>query len=960
MLPSGKFPRIAIAVAAILVALLVADLLTVHIAKKSLLVANSLDLAMVLWAACCSFYVAQRSTGYARQIWTLLGIALALETIAQAISTYYQSFMPGSAHAPWPSDVLFFLWAAPVFMMFLPQSEGKPRGVDWLRALDFAQITIVAATAFLYFFYIPSRWLANETSLLRQILILYITRDLILSAGFLLRSRTSFSPWLKLFCLGMAAVFLAAGASDGDYLFTLGTTPGSASWGDALWMVPYFLVIGLAAIWKQNERVPRPLSTSRWGDYVVTQILPVAIPLSVIFMGRAIAREQFVLAWVAITASVLCSALRLILTNKKQRRISEELIETEHALRSSERIFASAFRSSPDGYSINVFPGGPYLDVNEGFTRLTGYTREETLNKTPLEMNLWLNPSRRAEVLAQLIEKGEIREEEFAFRMKSGEIRTGQMSATLVDLDGRRCALVAVRDVTARKEAETLLRTSEERFRSLVENLHVGIVSYDSSARIQFANQATEEMLGMPREELIGKTSPELGLIPLHEDGTPIPVTGRPVFRVIATEQPIRSQLIGWRIPTSPEILWTLLDAIPQFSQDGRLDRVIASVTNLTEQRRAIEALRESEERFRTLVRDLQVGVVLHGTDGRVQFANKAALDIFGFSEEEALGKSSEELGLRLIDEKGKEIPESEIPMSAVLRTRVSVRRAVMGFRRRNAGEPVWIHGNAVPQFDGNGGLLRVIGSFADITEMKNAEREIHQLSMQLVKLQDEESRRIGRELHDGLAQTVLAINLSLAQTRQSIEPQNEAALRSLEKARRLLQQMSREIRTLSYLLHPPLLDDLGLVSALKEYAKGFGDRSGIATEFSVVSEFPRLPQAAETALFRIVQESLTNIQRHSGSTAARILLWQQDSTVRLEVTDFGCGMRVPSNGNQRPEQARLGVGIPGMRERLAQLGGRLEIDSGTKGTTIRATVPVTQEVGTEGGNAGDSHPHRG
>jgi len=635
------------------------------------------------------------------------------------------------------------------------------------------------------------------------------------------------------------------------------------------------------------------------------------------------------------------------------------LLETEHALRTSEGILASAFRSSPDAYSISAFPGGPYLDVNEGFTRLTGYTREEALNKTPQDLNLWINPSRRAEVLVQLVEKSEVKEEEFEFRKKDGTIRTGQMSAALVDLDGRRCALVAVRDVTARKEAELLRRSSEERFRSLVENLHVGIVSYDSFGRIQFANQATEDMVGIPRETLIGKTSTEVGLIPLRDDGTPMPTSFRPVAEVTATQRPLRSRLIGWGLPTSTEPLWTLLDAVPEFTSDGKLDRVIVSATNLTEQRRAIEALRESEERFRTLVRDLQVGVVLQGTDARIQFANKAALDMFGFSEEEVLGKSPLELGVCPLDERGKEIPEPEWPVAVVVRTRAPVRRAGMCFRRLNPEQPLWIHGNAVTQFDANGNILRVIAAFADITEMKMAERAIHQLSTQLVKLQDEERRRIGRELHDGLAQTVLAINLSLAQTRQSLQPENEAALRSLEKARGLLQQMSREIRTLSYLLHPPLLDDLGLVSALKEYAKGFEDRSGIATEFLVSEEFSRLAQASETALFRIVQESLTNIQRHSGSGTARIQLWQEAELVMLEVQDSGRGMQVLSNGDSRPNQARLGVGIPGMRERIAQLGGRLEIDSSPKGTTIRATIPATQGVSMENDDVSAPHPHR-
>ena len=119
-------------------------------------------------------------------------------------------------------------------------------------------------------------------------------------------------------------------------------------------------------------------------------------------MGRAIAREQLPLAWIAVTASVVCSSARLTLTNRRQRRITDHLLNTERALHRSERMFASAFRSSPDSMSINLFPDGPYLDVNDGFTRLTGYTREEVLDKTPSEISLWEDSSRRAELFAQV------------------------------------------------------------------------------------------------------------------------------------------------------------------------------------------------------------------------------------------------------------------------------------------------------------------------------------------------------------------------------------------------------------------------------------------------------------------------------------------------------------------------------------------------------------------------------
>src|SRR5258706_8968949 len=127
---------------------------------------------MVLLAALASSDAARRSQGYTRQLWTLLAIALFLETLAQAITTYYQRFVPGSSYMPIPSDILFFVWAAPVFMMFLPAADEKSRGWDWLRILDFAQIAIVAITAYLYFFYSPSKWLASASDLPRQILIL--------------------------------------------------------------------------------------------------------------------------------------------------------------------------------------------------------------------------------------------------------------------------------------------------------------------------------------------------------------------------------------------------------------------------------------------------------------------------------------------------------------------------------------------------------------------------------------------------------------------------------------------------------------------------------------------------------------------------------------------------------------------------------------------------------------------
>jgi len=960
LLPLGKFPKLLIAFALLVAALQFLDLVSVRNSASRHLFANSLDFCIVLLAALASAHAALRSQSYARQLWTLLTIALSLEALAQATTTYYQSFVPGSSHMPIPSDILFFVWTAPVVMMFLPAADEKSRGWDWLRILDFAQIAILALTAYLYFFYSPSRWRLDSSNLPGQILILYIVRDAAISLGFFYRSRRSASSGLRSFSLGLCFVFLLASLSDADFLLTIKTALGAASWGDFLFLSPWFAVIFLAAVWPRRgqESIAEPVS--RFGDLAATHGFPVVIPLLVLFMGRSLARDQMALAWLAIVASFVCSSVRLILTNRKQRRVSDELLQTERALAHSEHLLSSAFRSSPDGFAINVFPDGPYLAVNDSFTRLTGYSREEVIGKTPLELKIWTEPARRAEILAQLIAGQEIRNVEFSFQTKSGQLRTGQLSSSLLELDGHRCALVVVRDITEQRRASDALRESEERFRSFVENLHVGIVSSSPIGEILYGNPAALNLFDFRIEQVAGKFLSDLHLEPLRDDGSVLPDSEGLIPTVVASRQPIHNRVVGWRHLDTKKILWTLVDVVPQLGSSGEVTNILVSLTDLSEQHRATEALRESEERFRTLVRDIHAGVILTAPDGTFEFANRAALNMFNVASEQVIGRTADQLNIVPMDDRGRDIPYSDRPVPTVLRTKRSLRKATLGYRIPGTSEILWIFGNAIPQFNPDGSLLRVIATFTDITDLKNAERAIHQLSTELLKLQDEERRRIGRELHDGMAQTVLAVNLSLAQLRQSAQPLNAASHRALEKARELLQQMSREIRTLSYLLHPPLLDDLGLVSALKEYVNGFSERSGIETSLELLTSFRRLPQMAETAFFRITQESLANIQRHSGSKRARVTLREDPECVILEITDFGSGMSIPSNGAPHRGQPRLGVGIPGMRERMAQLGGSLEIDSGAAGTTVRAKILFSAPVLKDSIYASSLHSDRG
>jgi PAS domain S-box-containing protein len=241
---------------------------------------------------------------------------------------------------------------------------------------------------------------------------------------------------------------------------------------------------------------------------------------------------------------------------------------------------------------------------------------------------------------------------------------------------------------------------------------------------------------------------------------------------------------------------------------------------------------------------------------------------------------------------------------------------------------------------DDNGNITRMVGTSVDITERKRVEQDLQQLTARLLNLQDEERRRIARELHDQTAQNLFAVTTNVAKLQEHNVTQESEVKRILDDCQILCEQALKEVRTLSYLLHPPLLDEAGLTSALQWYIKGFAKRSGILVDV-MFEEIGRLPSEAEIALFRIVQESLTNIRRHSGSSTASITLERKEHEVTLQIKDHGRGMLWQKLSAPAEQVTELGVGIHGMRQRMRQLGGRLEVASTEEGTTITASLPL-------------------
>ncbi len=218
-------------------------------------------------------------------------------------------------------------------------------------------------------------------------------------------------------------------------------------------------------------------------------------------------------------------------------------------------------------------------------------------------------------------------------------------------------------------------------------------------------------------------------------------------------------------------------------------------------------------------------------------------------------------------------------------------------------------------------------------SELERAQERLRMLSARLLRMQDDERRRIARELHDAAGQMLVALKLNLVPVEEELLKNNSSLAKPVTDSLSLIEELSRDLRTMSHLLHPPLLDEAGLQSAVRWYVEGFAERSKIEVDLQLDPGVGRLSAEFETAIFRIVQECLTNIHRHSGSSSARIAISRDAHDVKVEVRDHGKGMPVPVS--------RAGVGIQGMGERVRQLGGRLEIESGSAGTCVTATFPV-------------------
>jgi PAS domain S-box-containing protein len=645
-------------------------------------------------------------------------------------------------------------------------------------------------------------------------------------------------------------------------------------------------------------------------------------------------REQFDASLKTIQKEGFVKGLMVVLTKAGERRVWEyhntlrtdgvsqpivrgiahdvtEQKRMERALRLSEEKFSKAFLASPYAIVISAMEDGTLMEVNDSFLRIMEFTREEAAERTSFEMGIWIRPSDRDAILAEIGKTGRVQTKQMQFRTKSGKELVVNYSAEVIELGGRRRLLSVCEDITERKRAEEELERTRARIESVLSSVADSHILFDHQWQYRYLNDAAVRATGRSLDEILGRT-----LWELFPD-----VLGTELERQFRHAMDERQHLAFHFHDPGFDTQWEIR-CYP--APEG----LAVFATDITERMRAEETLLEYEK----VVEGVEEMIAVVDRNYRYLLANRAFLKLRGMEREQVVGRLvSEVLGKDFFD--------------GAVKNRIdeAFQGKTVKYELRYKYPEIGLRDILVAYFpiEGAAGVERVVCVLQDITDRKRADEELRRLSRQLLRLQDEERRKIARDLHDTTGQDLVALATTLTQLHDAIPGSIRKARKLAVQCRTVAERSLREVRTLSYLLHPPMLDAAGLEDAIRHFVEGFCERTGIQVELDVSRYFGRLPEDIELGLFRVIQECLTNIQRHSGSYTARIELQRDGEKVLLDVRDTGRGIAANKRRLNGNIPLAVGVGIPSMEERARQVGGQLTIESSGSGTAVRVAVPV-------------------
>ena len=595
----------------------------------------------------------------------------------------------------------------------------------------------------------------------------------------------------------------------------------------------------------------------------------------------------------------------------------------ERALADAEQKYRQIFENAGEGIFQST-PDGRYLAANPALATMHGFDSPEELmrERTDISREAYADPKRREEFKRLMESEGVVRGFDFQLSRKDGEQIWASVNARAVrDEQGRTMYYEGtVQDITQRKRAQEQLQASEERYRDLVETSSEIIGTHDLKGTILSANQAAAAALGVELEQVLGRNICDF-MAPDFD-----PQFDR--YMGLLRAQGGTHGLMVMMTSSGERCTWEYYNSL---RTEGVAEPIVRGIArDITEQRVAEKALRESEERYRELFENSRDAIYVHDLNGRYVSVNRAAEMLSGFDREEILGKhysnfisprnlkDARENFCRKLDAPVETSYEAEVVCKDGRRTPVEISSRIIS----RDGHPVGVQGIA-----------------RDITERKRAQQTLQDYSRRLLEVQEAERQNLSRELHDEIGQSLTAIRINLEWIRRS----NVAAhtLPRIEESIDVVDDAIRRVRELALELRPSLLDDLGLASALRWYADRFSLRTGINAQ--VVGDLQRnkqIPRDIETACFRIVQEALTNVARHSFATRASVSISQRDDELHLVIFDNGIGFEVDAFRSGGLSSTALG--LRGMEERALTVNGHIDIVSQPRaGTQILVAVPL-------------------
>jgi PAS domain S-box-containing protein len=528
-----------------------------------------------------------------------------------------------------------------------------------------------------------------------------------------------------------------------------------------------------------------------------------------------------------------------------------------------------------------------------------------------------------------------------------------------------RLAVARVRGQAA--ELERKERLDAEMLAAIVSSSDDAIISKNLDGIITTWNKGAERIFGYTAEEAIGQ--PITLLIPPDRLNEEYDI----LARLRRGEQVDHFETV--RMRKDGTLLDISVTISPLRNSAGIVIGASKVARDITLQKHAEEALRESEERLRALVNASSYVVYRISPDWK-EMRQLDGSGVISEAENPTIGWLQNYIH-----------PDDQPKLLQKIQNAIRD-KSLFEFEhrvRRSDGSLGWTLSRAVPVLDAKGEILEWFGAASDVTPRKQAEEnyrklvetldsevrartrqleqrnadvlrhsdQLRDLSQRLLQARDEERRHVARELHDSAGQTLTVLGMNLAMLAQEAHKFAPEFAHKVDETQGLVQQLSQEIRTTSYLLHPPLLDENGLISALTWYIEGLADRSGLDVQLKVPADFGRIPRDMELVVFRLVQECLTNIHRHSGATSALIQIERRNGEVSVQVQDNGRGM--PPEKLAEVQSGGSGVGLRGLRERVRRFQGTLRIESDASGTRVLVSMPVPKHDVTESMQTGST-----